>query len=409
MLEPWLAVAGGLAVLVAASSKLLDRLPISEPLLALVVGVLVGPDLLGLLELPEGRETELVATATQLLLAISLTGIALRYPIRELRGRLPAITALLLVVMPAMAAISGALAFWTTGLPIAAAAALGAALSPTDPVLASSVVSGPPAERTIPAHLRQSLSIESGANDGLALPLVLLTATAATSGSVVGELPVVLWEVLGGVLIGVPVGWVAARALQRAEAHGDTDRSRSVAFTLILALVTLGVASVAATDGLLAVFTAGLAFNLATSDDERRDEDTLDEAINRFLLLPVFILFGAVLPWGGWAALGWGGALLVVGVLVLRRLPVILALRRVLTRDLPGAVWLGWFGPIGVAALYYLTELEHLGVLDPRVWEAGTLVVAASTVAHGVTSAPALRWYAAAQQRRRPEAVDAPG
>jgi NhaP-type Na+/H+ or K+/H+ antiporter len=141
-------------------------------------------------------------------------------------------------------------------------------------------------------------------------------------------------------------------------------------------------------DGILAVFVAGLAFNHASTGPDRTDDVPIDEAVNRFLVLPLFLGFGAVLPWSAWGDLGWRGPALVVGVLLLRRLPVLWALRRPLGLGRPDAAFLGWFGPIGVSALFYLAmEAERLAV-EPVVLAAGSLVVAASTVVHGTTSAP---------------------
>ncbi len=127
----------------------------------------------------------------------------------------------------------------------------------------------------------------------------------------------------------------------------------------------------------------------------------IDEAVNRFLVLPLFVALGVVLPWSSWAELGWGGPVLVVAVLLLRRLPIVWLLRRPLGLGSADAVFLGWFGPIGVSALFYLAmEAERLAV-DPVVLAAGSLVVAASTVVHGVTSAPGRVLY------RRARAVPA--
>jgi NhaP-type Na+/H+ or K+/H+ antiporter len=95
-----------------------------------------------------------------------------------------------------------------------------------------------------------------------------------------------------------------------------------------------------------------------------------------------------------WGELGLGLVAFVLGVLLLRRLPVVLALRRPLGAQLSGAAWLGWFGPIGGAAIAYLTTLPRLGVHDPRLWGAGSAVIVASTVVHGVTSTAGQRWLA---------------
>jgi sodium/hydrogen antiporter len=156
----------------------------------------------------------------------------------------------------------------------------------------------------------------------------------------------------------------------------------------VLAFAVLGASGLAHVDGILAVFVAGLAFNRAASGADRTEDVPIDEAVNRFLVLPLFVALGVVLPWSAWADLGWRGPALVAGVLLLRRLPVVWLLRRALRLAGPDAVFLGWFGPIGVSALFYLAMEHERLALDPVVLSAGSLVVAASTVVHGVTSAP---------------------
>ncbi|WNV73758.1 cation:proton antiporter [Geodermatophilus sp. DSM 44513] len=389
LVDVLLVVAGALGLLVAALSERLRRLPVSEPVLGLAVGVLLGPELFGVLAPPPLTEdTTWLHTVTRLLLAVSVMAVALRYPVGRARAQWRPVLLLLAVVMPAMALVTAGLAAWTLGVGLGAAALLGAALCPTDPVLASSVVTGTPAEQDLPDRDRQLLSLESGANDGLALPLVLLAVAIAGAGGVPAALAESLWQVAGAVLLGVAAGWLGARALRAGEEHGSTDPAPRLLFTAVLALAVLGAAGLLHVDGILAVFVAGLAFNAAATGPDRTDDLPIDEAVNRFLVLPLFVGLGLVLPWAAWGELGWRGVALVVGVLLLRRLPVLWLLRRPLGLGRPDAVYLGWFGPIGVSALFYLAlEAERLGV-DPVVLAAGSLVVAASTVVHGTSAAP---------------------
>jgi sodium/hydrogen antiporter len=394
MLDVWLLVAAGLGVGVAAVSRRLDELPLSEPLLGLLAGVLLGPQLLGVLDLPEGAELDVVHLASRLTLAVALMAVALRYPFAVARRRVREVTWLLVLVLPAMALLGTAVAWATLGLSLGLAATVGAALAPTDPVLASSVVSGAPAERTLPARLREILSLESGANDGLAMVLVLLTAGAVAGLSVAGSVARGLWAVVGAVLLGWVLGWLAASILALAEQRGAIDASHELLFSLVLAVAALALAALVATDDLLSVFVTGLAFNAHTRDREREAEETIDEGVNRVLVLPLFVIFGVVLPWASWSELGWTGPLFAAAVLLLRRLPAVLVLGPLVGARRPAdAVWLGWYGPIGVAALYYLTHLDHLGVSDPRVWAAGSLAVTMSIVAHGLSASPGRRWY----------------
>ncbi|MGY2129449.1 cation:proton antiporter domain-containing protein [Blastococcus sp. SYSU DS0617] len=397
-----LLLAGGLlAIGVAALSTRLRRLPVSEPLVGLLVGIAIGPAVLDVLPVaPMTEDHTWVHTATRLLLAVSVMSVALRYPFGDARSRLRPVLLLLAVAMPAMAVITAGLSAAFLGVGLGAAALLGAALCPTDPVLASNVVTGQPAEEDLPARDRQVLSLESGANDGLALPLVLLAV--AVAGPLSGGAAVLesLWQVAGAVVVGAGLGWLGGRALRAGEEHGSTDHGPLALFTVVLAFAVLGLSGLIEVDGVLAVFVCGLAFNLVATGSDRTTDAPIDEAINRFLVIPLFIGIGAALPWSAWADLGWQGPALAVAILLLRRLPVLLLLRAPLKLGLPDAVHLGWFGPIGVSALFYLSmEAQRLGA-DPTVLAAGTLVVAASTLMHGVTASPGRVLYRRAAERQ---------
>ncbi|WP_299951159.1 cation:proton antiporter [uncultured Modestobacter sp.] len=387
------ALVGSLAVALAALSSRIRDLPFSEPLLAMLLGVLVGPQLLGLIEVSETTRPTLLSEMGRVLLAVSLVGVALRYPVRRLRPIVTPTAVLVSVGMVGMAALSAGLAWLVLGVPLALALLLGACIAPTDPVLASSVVTGQPAEEHLPARTRQLLSAESGTNDGLALPLVLL-GIALVVGESVGHAALDgVYQVAVGAAIGAAAGFVAGRAVTFALRRSDVSEGASLIFTLVLAIAVLGLARVANTDGVLAVFVAGLAYNAVVANDEVGPQNTIDEGVNRYVVLPLFLLLGIELPWSAWVDLGWGAVAFPVAVLLLRRLPVLLALTRPLGLRLRDGVFLGWFGPIGVSAVFYLTFSVEEGVADPRLWAAGSLVVAASTLAHGVSSAPGRRLY----------------
>jgi NhaP-type Na+/H+ or K+/H+ antiporter len=401
-LDLLLTTVGVLGIVVAALSARMRRLPVSEPILGLLAGVLLGPRAADLLHVPElTLDHALVHEVARVLLAVSVMAIGLRYPFDDVRRLWRPVTLLLVVAMPVMAVVTGALVWWVLGVPVVVAALVGAALAPTDPVLAANVVTGGPAEEELPARDRQLLSMESGANDGLALPLVVVAVAWAgpmTGGEAVVE---ALWQVVGALALGVIVGWVAGRALKRGEEHGATEPGPVLLFSAVLALGLLGFSGVIKVDGILAVFVAGLAFNAVSTGGERDAEVPIDEAVNRFAVLPLFVLIGATLPWTAWADLGWRGPALVLAVLLLRRLPILLALSRPLAFRLPDALHLGWFGPIGVSAVFYLTWEADRMTMDPVVVAAGSLVVAVSTLVHGVTAAPGRALYRRVTAPRR--------
>ncbi|MFN2555507.1 MAG: cation:proton antiporter [Nitriliruptorales bacterium] len=392
MFVRYLVAVSAVAVVIGFISRRLDELPVSEALLSLVVGVVLGPEVLGVLQMP--REPQpLLFELSRVLLAFTLMTVGLRYPKEVVRERAWSVALLLAVAMPVMALVSSALAFWLLALPLAHAVLLGSMLSPTDPVLASSVVTGPLAEEALPGRARQLLSLESGANDGLAMVLVMAGFVLATDRPGGYWLLHGLASVVGGTALGAGLGTGAAvtlRHVRRLEYHHETTFPL---FTLTFALFVLGVAELLRVDSILAVFVAGIAYNLGITEDERMPQHHIEEGVDRVLLLPVFTLFGVALPWDAWLRLGWPSLIFLVGVLLLRRLPVIVAIRRPLRLSFGDAVWLGWFGPIGIAALYYFTYMAQKGVQDTTIWAAGSMVIAASTLSHGMTTLPGRRVY----------------
>ena len=405
-----LTAAGALALVAAAWSDRIRRLPVSEPLLALAFGVVLGPRVLDVLRLPELLQDHAwLHTAARLLLAISVMSVALRYPFHTVRSRWRPVVLLLAVVMPAMAAVTAGLAALVLGVGLGAAVLIGAALAPTDPVLASAITTGKPAEEDVPGRDRQVLSLESGANDGLALPLVLVALALAGPLTMGDALLESVWDVAGAVALGALLGWLGGRALRAGADHGATDPGPELVFTGVLAFATLGVGGLIRVDGILAVFVCGLAFNAVSTGRERTADVRIDEAVNRFVILPLFVAFGAVLPWQEWRALGWAALLFPLAVLLLRRPPVVYLLRRPLGLARPDAAYLGWFGPIGVSALFYLTLEAERQAIPPIVLVAGSLVVAASTLAHGLTVTPGRVLYRTVAGDREQQEASATG
>ncbi|MDD9207926.1 cation:proton antiporter [Georgenia sp. 10Sc9-8] len=387
-------LAGALAAALALISFKMRQVPVSEPMLALVLGIALGPQLLGLVEISDHVRDLILLEGSRLIVALSVMAAALRFPASDLGRVVRPVLLLLALVMPLAAVISGA-ASLVMGLPLALAALIGACLCPTDPVLASSVVSGSPAEKDLPGRLRHTLSVESGINDGLALPLVGLALVAVlpaeTLGATAGHLT---YQVLVGVVIGVAAGALAGWGVRLATKDRELEPAPDLILPLLLAVAVLGLAKVAHTDGILAVFVAGTVYNRLVTGEEREPQQGVDEAVNRYFALPLFLVLGIVLPWDQWADLGPAAALFVLLVLGLRRLPLVLALARPMQLQKQQAVFLGWFGPMGVSSLFYLAHSLDKGVTDPRFFAVGSLMVAVSVVAYGLTSSPGRNLYA---------------
>ncbi|PSK66627.1 Na(+)/H(+) antiporter NhaH [Micromonospora sp. MH33] len=387
------ALVGGLAVLLAFGSGAIRRTLLTEPLLALCLGILAGP-VLSLIDVADRLGPELMREVSRALLAVSLMAVALRFPITGYRTVLRPVLVLLSAGLVGMAVVTAGLSWLLLGLPLGIAAVLGSCLAPTDPVLASGIVSGGPAERQLPDRLRQVISGESGGNDGLAFPLVVLALAVVGTKPWADQVRLALWGVLGAVLVGAVLGWLAGHGLRAASRRDSLDQGSLVVFAVLLGVAALGVARVLHTDGILAAFVTGLAYNGVIRNQPRIAEQKLDGALTRYLVLPLFFLLGVELPWRDWIDAGWRLPLFAGAVLALRRLPVVLALKAPLGLRWRELAFLGWFGPIGVSALFYLSFIRDEGARDPLLWAAGSLVVALSTLVHGLTGMPGRRWYA---------------
>jgi sodium/hydrogen antiporter len=402
-LDTGLVVVGTLGVAAAFGSCVLRSLPVTAPLVALVVGVAIGPEGLDIAALDHGMS--LLHGASEVGVAIALMAVALRYPWSTVARYARPVTAMVTLGMLAMAGIVAVLAWWLLDVEPGVALLVGGVLAPTDPVLSSGVVTGDPATRALPERVRAMLSVESGINDGLALPLVVAgTVLVLDEGSdrflIEGMLSVAI-----AVVVGAALGAAAGEVFRRLDEAHDVEDSAFFVFTIVLALLVLGGVNLLEGDGILAVYVAGLAYNRQVGSSIYEKEREVDEGINRVLVLPLFVLLGTLLPWDRWDELGTPLVAFAVGVLVLRRLPVVFALRPLLGLRWPDATFYGWFGPMGAAALYFASLAHEEHAAAELVWPVAAFVVAASTVVHGVTGSPARALYERVEgQRGDPDA-----
>ncbi|WP_150913902.1 cation:proton antiporter domain-containing protein [Marinobacter halotolerans] len=392
-----LALAGATVLLIGMMSRLLNRTILSPPLLAFTLGVLVGP-VLGLID-PQawGNNFLILEEAARLTLGVSLMGIALRLPQRFVFDNARALTVILAIGLPLMWLVTSGLTLGFLDVGLITALMFGASVCPTDPVVSSSIVTGGVASDNLPGRFRHTLSAEAAINDGLALPFVMLPILLIKSADTALSqwlIHVLLWEVVVAVALGALLGYLAGTALRAAEARELIDQPSFLVTTLALTFLALGAGKLLGTDSILAVFVTGIAFDQQVGGKERSEEGNVQEAVNLLFTLPVFILVGLMIPWSRWLDLGWTGPGLALGVLALRRLPVILLLRPAIPpwRELPVALMAGWFGPIGVAAVFYAMLVQR-ETGNELVWVCASLLMTSSLVIHGITAAPVAKYY----------------
>ncbi|RMH15356.1 MAG: sodium:proton antiporter [Acidobacteria bacterium] len=366
---------------------------LTPPMAFVLFGFAVGPGGFDLLHLEvDGAAVHLLAEIT---LVLVLFADATRIDVKLLRREHDLPLRLLAVGMP-LTIVAGTAAglVFLPGLSFWEAALLAAILAPTDAALGQAVV----ANDKVPARIRQALNVESGLNDGIALPVVLVLFSVACASA--GQESIPYWlgfaalQLTVGPLAGVLVGLAGGRLVDAASSRGWMTETFQELAAIALALLAFATAELAHGNGFIAAFCAGLVLG-----NTARAVCTLErfaDAEGQLLTLLVFLIFGADLVPQALAHANWPTVAYAVVILTAARMvPVALSL---LGKGLQPAtvLFLGWFGPRGLASiLFALLVIEAPGgaqheALIPIVM----LTVLISVLAHGITASPLAERYA---------------
>lgn len=404
-MEPYVVVLAGFGIVVLLTAWLpmvLKELPLSLPILCVGLGAAVFaiPDLPGVVYHPQ-EQLPLVERLTEFVVIISLMGAGLKLD-RPFAWRSWILTWRLLgIAMPLTIVALALLGQWLLGLGLATALLLGAALAPTDPVLASDIQVGPPGEGE-EDEVRFALTSEAGLNDGLAFPFVHLAIAIALASQTgdpwVGEWLALdlVWKIVAGIGVGYGVGrvlgWLTFHLPNRAKLSRTGDGFVALGITCL----AYGVTEMAHGYGFLAVFVAALALRSTErgSDYHQKLHDFAEE-LERLLMMVLLVLLGGAMTGGGlFRGLTWEAvAFALAAIFLIRPLSGWLGL---LGTGRPAAerAVIGFFGIRGLGSIYYLAyALGHAPFEAPDLlWSTMGLTILISIVLHGVTVTPAMRW-----------------
>jgi NhaP-type Na+/H+ or K+/H+ antiporter len=265
---------------------------------------------------------------------------------------------------------------------------LGAVLTPTDPVVTSAVVTA----QRVPALVRHTLNLESGLNDGLALPFVLFFLVLAEPGGNAGHEGVkLLGESIAGAAIGVALAVFAGRLLSRLPGGGITRQYEGI-YALGLCFAAFGLADVTIGNGLIAAFVAGIALGVAEHDVPDAFSE-FNENVSAIFQVVTFFLFGALIVATGYDGEIWPLVAFVPFTLLLARPVAILAALGGSGLARPYKAFIAWFGPKGVASmLFALFVLNSKAPDRDLVFDIASFVILCSIVAHGLTDTLGTRW-----------------
>ncbi len=388
----WALSITALAVLgVAFVSRRLSGTPITPAMVFVAIGVLAGPLVLDDITTPaQGHTVRTLAEAT---LAVVLFSDAARINLRALRHQASVPLRLLGIGLPLTIVLGTLLALVLFGtLSLSEALILGVVLAPTDAGLGQAVVTDP----RLPERVRQSLNVESGLNDGVCVPLLLI-ALAAASGASAHARTVVADEIGWGIAVGVAAGVLCALLTNLARRRNLIGGAWLQVIPVAAAGLAFGTADALDGSGFIAAFVAGMLFgNLLHGDTG--EVTIFAEETGGLLDGVTFLIFGAVLLGPTLEHASWQMVLYAaLSLTVVRMIPVALALLGTHARA-PTVALLGWFGPRGLASIVFavIVQDSELGNVAPIV--ATTYVaVGMSVLVHGLSAAPAVdryvRWY----------------
>jgi NhaP-type Na+/H+ or K+/H+ antiporter len=276
------------------------------------------------------------------------------------------------------------------------AAVLAIILSPTDASLGQAVVTNP----RVPVRIRQTLNVESGLNDGIAMPFLLLALSlAAAEQDPLGPsywLGLAFTQIVFGILVGIIIGFLGGRFVEWGERSGWMSDAFQKISALALTLLAYGAADIVGGNGFIAAFVVGMtAANTSKKEETEKLYEYAEVEVQGLTMLTFMIVFGAVmLPL---ALDQFNGTMLLYAVLslaVIRLAAVGVSLIRSKVKPVTTG-FIGWFGPRGVASILYIfTVLEEDLQGESLIYSVVILTVLISIFAHGVSAGPGAKWYA---------------
>jgi NhaP-type Na+/H+ or K+/H+ antiporter len=384
MSTAWILALGVGLLLAVITSALASRSALSTSAVFLATGVVAGPLVLDVVDV-ERHVVEVLAEVA--LFAILFTD-GQHAPWRVVRRHWALPTAALFVAMPLTFVAVAALGHWVVGLPWPAALILGAVLAPTDPVFASALVG----RDEVPQRVRHLLNVESGLNDGLALPVVL--ALIGTAGGHPERWSTNPWRLVGEVGFGVALGVVVpiiVRLVLHVPGVGSAERLRPLG-PIAVAVLLFGLCAVLPANQFVAAFVAGVTIASVAPQASDAFRDT-GELVTELVKGAALLGFASLLDAATIGAAGWSGLALAVGVLVLARpVPVLAVLgrSRLSRRE---KVSVAWFGPRGFASVAYVVIVVGSDTPGGEAVLALTAVtVLVSVLAHSSTDVAVAKW-----------------
>lgn len=374
------------------SAKLRQSI-VTAAMVFVVFGAVIGEGGLGLVDFQ--LDNAAIDILAELALTVVLFTDAARLDVKSLRRQHVLPIRLLMIGLPLSIGLGTILAwFLFPDLRGWQAAVLATAVAPTDAALAHPVVTN----RSVPMQIRQAISVESGLNDGLCLPLFLMLLCAARAAEHPASssywIGFAAMQVILGPLVGIAMGYVGGKLIELSRSRQWISHSFLDLVTLALALLAYSVAELVGGNGFIAAFCAGLAVG-TVSKGVRQAIHEFAEAEGQLLSLVLFLVFGAVILPDVIVNLNWRVITFASLSLTLVRI-LSVGVSFIGTQSRIDTRWfIGWFGPRGIASIVFaLVMLIESGIAGRQeIFVATMATVMLSVFCHGLTAYPLAWWY----------------
>ncbi len=373
-------------------SRKIDGSLLTPPLLFSLLGLLLSKNGLALVNLHLNQH--IIFILTEMTLVLVLFSDAARINLQGLKADHNIPVRMLLLGLP-LTILLGTLIAWVLPLQLAfwEAALVAAILAPTDAALGLAVVTS----ANVPVRIRQAINVESGLNDGIALPVVLIFASLASASSDFEQhhwWQFLVYQLGFGPLAGILVGFVGASLINIATTRNWMTDSAEGIVALAIAVLAFTLAESLQGNGFIAAFVAGMVFGNRLTH-ECRFLFEFAETEGQLFILGTFFIFGAVLiPDVLSVVNGWMLIYAMLSLTLIRMLPVALSLLGS-KMNMLSVLFLGWFGPRGLASILFLllvlkqSQIAHFELIS----NISLLTISLSIILHGLSAAPFSHFY----------------
>lgn len=374
----------------------LEKSVVTPPMAYVSFGLLISSSALGLIQ---GIEitNEIIKIVAEITLAILLFTDASRIQLKLLRQEYKLPLRLLGVGLPITIILGTILALllFPNQLNLWSAAALATILSPTDAALGQAVVNS----SRIPARIRQTINIESGLNDGICLPILLLfisLATQSENNTATYWLTLVSKQIFFGTAIALLIGYCGSKIIIKSLQHKWMTESFEDLSMVGLPILAYTGAEIIGGNGFIAAFGAGLVVGRVASDSILKCLHNFGEAEGQLLTLLSFLIYGAIMVIPSISEATWQMWLYGIASLTVTRMLGVAIATMNLNLQLDSILFIGWFGPRGIASIVYGLLIVEKNSLQGSQLMFTTMVVTVlmSVFTHGLTAFPGVHWYA---------------